>query len=230
MGVYRKGGVEKIVVACKDFTSPGIVLQDFASLKNTVINSSHNGYGTELTGIMQAMDEQTAFSPPLLKQYFWDVFIVDALIGNWNRHNGNWGVLYNTTTDEVSIAPVYDCGSSLYPQADEAIMRATLENQPQRDLRTFSQPLSVVKINNQQINYFDFISSLKNADCNRALKRILPKVNINHIFRIVDETPFISELQKQFYKTMLQSRKERILDFSMEKLLEREKEQQRCTR
>ena len=159
LGVYRKGGVEKIVVACKDFTSPGIVLQDFASLKNTVINSSHNGYGTELTGIMQAMDEQTAFSPPLLKQYFWDVFIVDALIGNWNRHNGNWGVLYNTTTDEVSIAPVYDCGSSLYPQADEAIMRATLENQPQRDLRTFSQPLSVVKINNQQINYFDFISS-----------------------------------------------------------------------
>ena len=26
LGVYRKGGVEKIVVACKDFTSPGIVL------------------------------------------------------------------------------------------------------------------------------------------------------------------------------------------------------------
>ena len=98
LGVYRKGGVEKIVVACKDFTSPGIVLQDFASLKNTVINSSHNGYGTELTGIMQAMDEQAAFSPTLLKQYFWDVFIVDALIGNWNRHNGNWGFLYNTTS------------------------------------------------------------------------------------------------------------------------------------
>ena len=223
LGIYRKNGAEKIVVACKDFTSPGIVLQDFASLKNTVINSSHNGYGTELTGIMQAMDEQTAFSPPLLKQYFWDVFIVDALIGNWNRHNGNWGVLYNTTTDEVSIAPVYDCGSSLYPQADEAIMRATLENQPQRDLRTFSQPLSVVKINNQQINYFDFISSLENTDCSKALKRILPKINMDAIFRIVDETPFISDLQKQFYKTMLQTRKERILDFAMEKLRKREK-------
>ena len=120
LGVYRKGGVEKIVVACKDFTSPGIVLQDFASLKNTVINSSHNGYGTELTGIMQAMDEQTAFSPTLLKQYFWDVFIVDALIGNWNRHNGNWGFLYNTTTDKISIAPVYDCGSSLYSRFESS--------------------------------------------------------------------------------------------------------------
>ena len=38
-----------------------------------------------------------------------------------------------------------------------------------------------------------------------------------------DETPFISDLQKQFYKTMLQTRKERILDFAMEKLRKREK-------
>ena len=44
-------------VACKDFTSPGIVLQDFASLKNTVINSGHSGYGTELSDITQAMED-----------------------------------------------------------------------------------------------------------------------------------------------------------------------------
>ena len=37
LGTYEKNGVKKIVVACKDFTSPGIVLQDFASLKNTVV-------------------------------------------------------------------------------------------------------------------------------------------------------------------------------------------------
>ena len=33
LGTYKVKGKEKIVVACKDFTSPGIVLQDFASLK-----------------------------------------------------------------------------------------------------------------------------------------------------------------------------------------------------
>ena len=223
LGVYRKGGTEKIVVACKDFTSPGIVLQDFASLKNTVIDSGHSGYGTELSDIMQAMEDQMAFPPVLLKQHFWNVFIVDALIGNWDRHNGNWGFLYNTMTDEISIAPIYDCGSCLYPQADESIMRNTLENQQERDLRTFAIPLSGIKIQGQKINYFDFISSLENADCNKALKRILPKINMDAICRIVDETPFISDLQKQFYKTMLQTRKERILDFSMEKLREREK-------
>ena len=47
LGTYRKNGKEKVVVACKDFTSAGVVLQDFASLKNTIIDSEHNGYGTE---------------------------------------------------------------------------------------------------------------------------------------------------------------------------------------
>ena len=87
---YIKNGKEMIIVACKDFTSSGIVLQDFASLKNTIIDSEHNGYGTELSDILRAMEEQRAINPRKLKEWFWDIFIVDALIGNWDRHNGNW--------------------------------------------------------------------------------------------------------------------------------------------
>lgn len=222
LGVYRKNGAEKIVVACKDFTSLGVVLQDFASLQNSVIDSKHSCYSTELSEIIQAMEAQSAFPPAFLKRHFWDLFIVDALIGNENRSNEDWGFLYNAATDEITIAPVYDCGSSLYPQADEMAMQNALEDQQQRDIQTFSLPLSRIKINNQRINYFDFISSLKNADCNDALKRILPRINMGKIFRIVDETPFISDLQKQFYKAMLQTRKERVLDFSLEKLRRRE--------
>ena len=222
LGVYRKNSTEKVVVACKDFTSPGVVLQDFASLKNSVIDSKHSCYSTELSDIIRVMEAQTAFPPAFLKRHFWNLFIIDALIGNENRSNENWGFLYNAATDEITIAPVYDCGSSLYPQADEMAMQNALEDQRQRDIQTFSLPLSRIKINNQRINYFDFISSLKYADCNEALKRILPRINMGEIFRIVDETPFISDLQKQFYKAMLQTRKERILDFSLEKLRRRE--------
>ena len=54
---------------------------------------------------------------------------MDALIGNWDRHNGNWGFLYNAHTDEMELAPVYDCGSSLYPQADEKIMEMVLSDE-----------------------------------------------------------------------------------------------------
>ena len=73
---------------------------------------------------------------------------MDTLIENWNRHNGNWGALQHTTTDEIGITPVYDCGSSLYLQANEVIMRDMVENRQQRDLQIFSLPLSDTKIYN----------------------------------------------------------------------------------
>ena len=57
LGTYTKNGKEKIVVACKDFTSGGLVLQDFASLKNTIIDSVHNGYGTELSDIIKTLPD-----------------------------------------------------------------------------------------------------------------------------------------------------------------------------
>ena len=221
LGTYTANNKTKVVVACKDFTSGGLVLQDFASLKNTIIDSAHNGYGTELSDIEMTLSEQTAIDPQILTEWFWDMFIVDALIGNWDRHNGNWGFLYNTITDEVSLAPVYDCGSCLFPQADEEIMHSILYNPAELEMRIFERPLSGIKINGQKLQYFKFISSLENKNCNKALKRILPKISIEKIYEIVDETPFISDLQKNFYKTLLRERKDRILDFSYNKLLKR---------
>ena len=223
LGTYTKNGREKVVVACKDFTTHETVIQDFASLKNTLIDSGHNGYGTELSEILEAIDEQQAIDPRELKERFWDMFIVDALIGNWDRHNGNWGFLYNSRTDEMTIAPVYDCGSCLYPQADETIMRKTLEDPAERDFRIFEIPLSGIRLDGQKIRYFDFISSLKIRDCNAALKRIVPRIDMKKIMKLVDETPYIDDLQKEFYKTMLAERKEKILDKSLQKLRRRER-------
>ena len=223
LGTFAKNGKEKVVVACKDFTTPETVLQDFASLKNTIIDSEHNGYGTELSDILTAIDEQQAVDPYTLKEHFWNMFIVDALIGNWDRHNGNWGFLYNTRTDEMRIAPIYDCGSCLFPQADAEIMQAVLDDQSERDLRTFQIPTSGIKQNGRKINYFDFISGLSETDCSKALKRILPRIDMQAIYELIDNTPYITELQKQFYKTMLSERKEKILDKSYQLLMKKER-------
>ena len=63
-----------------------------------------------------------------LEAYFWDMFVVDALIGNWDRHNGNWGFLYSQEKDELELAPIFDCGSSLFPQVDEEMMKMILSS------------------------------------------------------------------------------------------------------
>lgn len=218
MGVYTVKGKQKIVVACGDFTEPGVSLQDFASLKNRMIDSERQGYGTELIDILQTIDEQTLVDRDSLLERFWDMFIVDAFIGNWDRHNGNWGFLYDDRTDEMTLAPVYDCGSCLYPQADKKIMEAVLSDPGERNHRIYNIPLSAIMQEGKKIKYFDYISSMQNEDCNRALKRIVPRIDMGKIKGIVDYTPFISDLQKDFYLTMLIERKKRILDFSIEKL------------
>lgn len=223
IGTYTSKGKEKVVVACKDFTSQGITLQDFASLKNRIIDSERNGYGTELADILSTIDEQTAMDSETLKTRFWDMFIVDALIGNWDRHNGNWGFLYNNATDEVTLAPVFDCGSSLYPQADEDLMKKILSDKNELNHRIFDIPLSAVTYNGKKINYFKFLSDGKFPDCNKALKRIASRIDMKKIYEIIDNTPTITELQKEFYKIMLTARKERIIDFSLNKLKEKSK-------
>ncbi|SDG56498.1 hypothetical protein [Desulfosporosinus hippei] len=46
-------------MACGDFTEGGKRLIEFAHLKNTCISNEQNGYGKELSSIMQAIDEQS---------------------------------------------------------------------------------------------------------------------------------------------------------------------------
>lgn len=231
LGTYKtQNGKEKFVVACRDFTRPGIVLSDFASLKNKIIDSPRGGYGTELSDVLNSIENQTVIDPVELNKHFWNIFIVDALIGNWDRHNGNWGFLYDQVNDKMTLAPIYDCGSSLYPQADEKIMKSVLENKDELNSRIYSIPTSALMVDKKRIRYFDYINSLENKDCNEALKRIFPKIDMEKIHNIVNETPYITELHKDFLSTMLDARYNIILKSPYQNILKIENKAQNCTK
>lgn len=144
------------------------------------------------------------------------MFIADALLGNFDRHNGNWGILVDEEKQIAEIAPVYDCGSCLYPQLAVKEMQKVLEREEEIDKRIFVYPTSAIEEQGKKISYYDFISSLKNQDCNAALKRIHARINMEDIDRMVEETPFLEPVQKEFYKIMIRERKEKILDHSIE--------------
>lgn len=211
---------DKIGVACKDFTGNGYVLKQFAELKNSQIETSENGYGTELNEVIETIDNQTVFDQKELKNFFWDMFIVDALLGNFDRHNGNWGFLVNAELKDIKIAPIFDCGSCLYPQPNDEMLKSILNDEKEMNSRVFVFPTSALKENNKKINYFDYISSLQNEDCNQALKRIFPRINLKKINTIITETPFISDIRKQFYQEIIKLRYEKILKYSYDKLIE----------
>ncbi len=225
LGTYTDSrGKEKIVVACKDFTEGGKRLLEFAHLKNTCINSEQNGYGKELSSILQAIDEQTLLPPDQLRDFFWDMFIADALLGNFDRHNGNWGILVNEQSKMVEIAPVYDCGSCLYPQLAANDMEAVLNSEDEINKRVYTFPASSIEENGKKISYFDFISSLKNQDCTEALKRISARIDMEKIKALIEETPTLLPVQKEFYMVMISERKAKILEYSMELLMKLEQQ------
>lgn len=54
------------------------------------------------------------------KNYWAKAFAFDALIGNTDRHQDNWGIIVNSNTNEIRICPVFDNGTSLgYEQKPE---------------------------------------------------------------------------------------------------------------
>ena len=165
LGTFDVAGKAKIVCACRDFTIDGKQLFDFCSIKNTILDSDSNGSGTELSDILETIEKQQFVEPGRLLEHFWEVFVIDALLGNFDRHNGNWGFLYNPVSKSTDLAPVYDCGSCLLPQADESVMRSVLENEDALNKRVFQFPTSAVKLDGRKINYYDYLMKAENADC-----------------------------------------------------------------
>lgn len=226
LGTYTdQRGREKLVVACKDFTEGGKRLMEFAQLKNSCINSDQSGYGTDLPSILQAIEEQELIPPEVLKEHFWDMFIADALLGNFDRHNGNWGILVDEQCQTAEIAPVYDCGSCLYPQLGLHEMRDVLSSEVEIAKRIYRYPTSAIMNDGAKISYCRFIASLQNEDCSQALERISARIDMEQIKSIIRQTPGLQPIQQDFYETMIRERKERIIDCGME-LLMRDKEHQ----
>ena len=120
-------GKDKLCVLCKDFETDNKKLFKFAEIKNGIISSSENGFGVELTSVLEAIEEQENINPSILKSFYWDMFITDAFLGNFDRHNGNWGLLLDDVNKTSEIAPIYDCGSCLYPALSDEEMKKNIK-------------------------------------------------------------------------------------------------------
>ena len=204
----------KNVVVMKNFLEPEDTLVAFNGVGESSLERDKELYQytyEDITAMLTENMKSTNVSETI--ERFWDMFIVDALIGNFDRHGGNWGFIKRD--NKYRIAPVYDNGSSLYPKlnTDEKIAEV-LASQEEIDKRIYQFPTSHIKVKNRKSSYFEVISSLQFEACNDALKRIVPRIDLERINKIIDEIEEISELRKQFYKTMLQQRYEKILIYS----------------
>ncbi len=203
LGKYEYNGKEKIVCACEDFTDNENVLYEFENL--ALSTNPDKKIETELNDIMEVIKESKMIDTESTKQKFWDMFIIDSLIGNTDRHNGNWGFLLNKITGEVKFSPIYDCGSCLNPMIEDDEIRKINET----ELKNLAiNCYSCLKENGKKINYITFIKQMKNEECNNAIKRIFININMDEINKFIDTIECMSDLRKNFYKEIIAQRYE----------------------
>lgn len=70
LGTYDVNNVKKMVVACKDFAVNGWTIQDFASLKNQIVDTEWNGCGTKLDEMIQTIHKQNVVDAEALNDFF----------------------------------------------------------------------------------------------------------------------------------------------------------------
>ena len=214
------------VVACENFIPKGYSLVEFKFIESALLFDGKPPKTPRIKDIYEILTHENAyfdkkFGDKALKSY-WDLFIADALLGNFDRHANNWGYLVQDGTNEISLAPMYDCGSCLYPQLADDVLQDIMNSEEETQLRIDVFPLAALTLDDgKKASYKEYINSFSNQDCTDALLRIFPKIDMVKIHEIVNNTEGISDVRKQFYCYMLDKRYEQILEKPYNKYMDK---------
>lgn len=197
-------GKQKIACACQDVRKNGEMMYEINKLELSSIDNTHArtlsfSYMDE---VFNKMDD--TISKELLSDFYYKMFIVDAFIGNTDRHNGNWALLQSS--DDIRISPVYDCGSSFAPLVDESVVSSDA------GVKCAMNTSSVlVDDKGKRIKYCEFFKNELSPRVQKALLQVVPNINLDEVDKLVFNTEYISKNRQDFYFSFLHTTYEKIL-------------------
>lgn len=205
-----------VVVGCEDFRLPGDTNAEFSEFLRAEFRKDEIKPVVRLDQIYTVLNDKSYFTDELREKSinrYWDTFVVDALVGNSDRHPGNWGYIYNH--ERLWVAPIYSFGSCLLPQLSDEGIDEIINDEYQMLRRCYVFPSPVLCITEEKtgkVGYYDMLSSGYDRHCSEALLRIAPRINAGKIEEVIDNTPLITPKRKEFYKKYVLLRKRVIID------------------
>ncbi len=199
------------IVACKNFIGENEQFVPFTDVGESTLDQDKEVCQYSYEDIMLMLRDNFKLTDiDETISLFWEMFIVDAFLGNFDRHGGNWGFLKKDNT--YRLAPIFDNGSCLFPQmVDEQEMISVINSPRATEDRVFKFPTSQIKLNGKKSSYYEVISSLEFPECNQALTSVCNRMDIDKIISFVMDIDTIMEIHKEFYRHMLINRFELIL-------------------
>ena len=196
------------VVVMKDFIGEDEIFVPFNDVGDSTLEQSRERYQYTYHDIMQMLEENMKLTDVEgTIQHFWNMYLIDAWIGNFDRHGSNWGFLKKD--NRYRMAPIYDNGSSLFPRLNTDMkLQRILDSKEEMLKRVYTFPTSQILLQGKKSSYYELIDSLQYEECNEALIRMKPKINLEKMEKIIDGVEKISAVRKTFYKRMLYLRYE----------------------
>lgn len=217
LGIYTdKKGTQKVVVGCKDFTQEGAELYEFSKIGNSIYEIDEKmKLSIESVQLIIASSDLIRNKIEIMNK-FWDMFVVDALLGNADRHFDNWGLLEKD--GEITFAPIYDCGSSLGAMLDDDSMRELLSDPVGFKNREYNV-YSCYSMDDKRIFYHEMFRN-PTRELRDAIKRIVPEINMDKIHKIVSSAEGMTETRKEYLTKALDIRYEQILAPSLKRIVQ----------
>lgn len=201
----------KQVVILKDFTVDGTKLRTFKDTRQSSEGTDLSNKTYTYADVLHLIAEHTKMSDARKQQaitQFWQMYICDAILGNRDRHHGNWG--YITNGSVTICAPIYDNGACLFPDVNKKIHEFPENEAKFLFERSEKFPASLFMMERpdnsvKRTNYYEMFGDLR---INRVLAREVRslKQNIGYagirtaITKVVNELgDYLPDIYKKFY-------------------------------
>lgn len=189
LGYYNNS----IVVIIKDFINKGEQLKSYSSTKQsseiTDIVTKEYTY-KDVLHMINSHTKMSDKNKKLAVSQFWDMYLCDAILGNRDRHGGNWG--YITRPTGYIPAPVYDNGGSLFPDLYKVIDKFNSSNEfnfLEERMEKFPASLFRIRYDSNTIkrtNYYEVLGDLRrNKEMARKVKVLREKISVNYIAKSI---------------------------------------------
>lgn len=210
----RKG---KLVVACKDFCKKEGSLREIRTLKNIYneqvenmldkeINTTGSSHIVQLNELMIHLNNNPILSKiDGLKNHFWECVLIDGLIKNNDRNNGNWGLLYEK--GNYIIAPIFDNGGAFSSKiSDEKIKNIVSDEKKMID--NSNNVLTAYGNGAHHYNLKELLNKVNEPELKEALIKVVPMIEnkiddisefVNNIPNTKDNILICSNIRKEFY-------------------------------
>lgn len=182
-------------------------------------DSSVNNFSKEVSDIPYNVDyivyiimnyKNTVESIEDRLNFFQIMCYFDALIDNFDRHWGNWGLI--GTEKNYRICPLFDNGSSIFPRRDIKQLPYIISNIEELLKRVYDFPTSQIRNNhnNKKMTYFELIQTLREKFGNSLLIDFCNRFDTIDISNIIYDDKllnyYLEDIEKEFIVTILNLR------------------------